>query len=746
VIDLIPRAPAEVAQRRIHGLWADRRRLGEMVDGIVRHSHPPLADGLARDLARLDGTLDGLTALVAQPVDADTWAALDGARDEVTGLCGVVLRLLGGLAVGEAVPDGRGQAWVDELRERAGVSAPLVVLPAVPTDEEQPGVVALPFPGADLWRLPLLAEAVAREIGDEPDIAREAAAVAEGPDLRAVLTDVIATALVGPAYPIAFTVLDHRLVLGSERRIGAMLQTLRCMDAAERGTRHHLGPYTAVIAQLADLAADAQATPEVDDLYHEVVSPRLAPALRAAGAAWRWATARCAAWDGGPAPGPAPAGPAPGWLPVLDATWLAKLLRPDADDLLKRAADDLLDGRHPLVPEADRRLRADDVAALRLCRLERGWYELRDLLRDDRVPGRVRSAVTGRFMRLLSEQLQRIADARSEIAAARGGPRAWETLRTLEHGARPARREALEYLGASLLMSGGGEAAGTLVVDLADGMLARYSECTGLGQGARAIPAPAPMLETATDVVRVPFPDPSAWSVVLVAHEFGHLVARDTPRFATWRIGRIARLPLSALPPATANAWLEELFADVFATFTAGPAFVCAALELHFTPAGADLPRGDHPSHAIRVATLLATLRAMNDQDRPTPHHVGAYGAVVAALEGTWAAALATAGQVRRPLDPSWDDLARELFGLVRTDYRLGAAYRPERWAAVAELAAGGADEGMAGPLTPLADVSPDDALGALWLARAGSATPLDTLERVSRRWLTRLLRRSDDD
>jgi hypothetical protein len=255
------------------------------------------------------------------------------------------------------------------------------------------------------------------------------------------------------------------------------------------------------------------------------------------------------------------------------------------------------------------------------------------------------------------------------------------------------------------------------------------------------------MLDTATDVVRVRFPDPAGWSAVRTAHEFGHLVARDTPRFTPFRARRTAEPPLEGLPPAVAASWLEELFADVFATYTAGPVFACEATALHFDPATADLPRGDHPPHAVRVHTLLATLRAMNDRERPTSFHVGPYGAVITMLEGTWTAAVAAAGPGRPPVDPAWTALAGELYTLVDTHYRLGAAYHPTQWASACRLAERVVEEGA----TAVGNVPPSetdvvDVLTAAWLLRLTTSIPSDKLAAMSRGWTSHLLGRVGDE
>jgi hypothetical protein len=100
-----------------------------------------------------------------------------------------------------------------------------------------------------------------------------------------------------------------------------------------------------------------------------------------------------------------------------------------------------------------------------------------------------------------------------------------------------------------------------------------------------------------TDVIRVRYPISAAWDIPITVHEFGHYVS---DKILTKSINGAAQQTIRQyiLTEATRNVakpnadsgivwtvWLEEMFADIFATLTLGPAFGYSSILLRFDPA-----------------------------------------------------------------------------------------------------------------------------------------------------------------
>jgi hypothetical protein len=126
---------------------------------------------------------------------------------------------------------------------------------------------------------------------------------------------------------------------------------------------------------------------------------------------------------------------------------------------------------------------------------------------------------------------------------------------------------------------------------------------------------------------------------------------------------------------------LHEFFADAFATYVQGPAFVCDVILLNFNPGEGYLERGRHPSHAERVELVLTILDEMNQAEKTSPHQPGPYAEVLARLRLSWDQA------VTGETDATWRfhklkaiDLARKIYALLERYFRLGAQYPAKDW------------------------------------------------------------------
>lgn len=601
--------------------------------------------------------------------------------------------------------------------------------------------------------------------------------------LHYLFADMFATAILGPCYVLAVFTLeldygspqlneleDRDQIEGREtaprflpapvHRAAAMLATLQAMDDKEAGRQ---GPYTEIIQRLKGLWQAAIRSAEQQDLldevcerfdawygvlYSQVIRKALKINLKVTQQTWENTQAWHKALAG---KGSKPTASRPGLTEILGAIWLYRLDYPgQADNVL--AVVDLLMQRGELHPrKGDSATLSTVIAQARLDGLRHRWDRLAEILRGNQLSQRDRAAVGGRFYRMISEQLYNLdqcQDGLEELA-----PQFWRKLAALRNGARLVQREALEFLGGLLVhknrldrepanLTGTGE-AGPSVCDLADQMLRTYSRRTGVNWAGRTVLGKNPFLATDTDVIRIRFLDWSLWDLPLMAHEFGHLAALATPAFLNYQ-SRVSEQASEDHPNPDATAvsgysqarrrQLDEFFADIFATYTAGPAFACAVIVVQLNPLEAYLWRGSHPSHHERVQVILQTLSRMNELTKRRVDDPGSYGTLLAQLEQGWNDAIHTCQAVVEDEKSYSFQLkqarkwGRKIYDLIDTYYRLGVSYTPERWRCAQELA-----KRLLLPGVPLiADIEKcfaehsaegltlDDVLNALWIARVG--------------------------
>jgi hypothetical protein len=208
-------------------------------------------------------------------------------------------------------------------------------------------------------------------------------------------------------------------------------------------------------------------------------------------------------------------------------------------------------------------------------------------------------------------------------------------------------------------------------------------------------------LDRTINLVRLRFPGAGVWDLPVVAHEFGHYLLRECPAvrddlerpFASLVAGPIDSGGLlddkGVIPDAEhAAARIEELFADVCATYALGPAYPLAAAAFRVPHLALDMDSPTHPRWRYRIAVMVGTLRWM-------AHETGSHGLVVdrwvrpllAALPGSDAGESVSpvaANSTERLVDRMARELTRHAGGL-----RYGMDDTPDRVAA--ELARGSA-------------------------------------------------------
>jgi hypothetical protein len=199
------------------------------------------------------------------------------------------------------------------------------------------------------------------------------------------------------------------------------------------------------------------------------------------------------------------------------------------------------------------------------------------------------------------------------------------------------------------------------------------------------------------------FPDFDIWSLPLMAHEFGHIIAPTTPELNTTISEQLAiamqghpnestwQKDQSTAYLAQRTNHMDEFFADAFATYCQGPSFAYNVFHLHLNPMEAYLSRRNHPTHAERMEVILRVLSEMNQQEKFDEYENGPYDGVLNRLRTGWTESLRTAGTQAGPVEQFHQLKAGALgltfFTLLNKYYRLGAQYQASEWKRAEEIA-----------------------------------------------------------
>jgi hypothetical protein len=238
-----------------------------------------------------------------------------------------------------------------------------------------------------------------------------------------------------------------------------------------------------------------------------------------------------------------------------------------------------------------------------------------------------------------------------------------------------------------------------------------------------AIPARAEATRmTLARVIRLGFPEWTLWAVPLAAHEFGHVIAGKLAETAD-------RRPYvdQATRDRYGQRYLDDLFADVFATYVLGPAYACALILMRLDPRQAmedvQCHDGDdeyvRPAHAKRAHVVLDVLKRL---DAKNPLY-SAFNEVTGRLSEVWEAALAQVGREGRLEGAQREELEEIVTFTVENFLDIhasGVGYDAERWALRSEWPAELNSEGGAERLQQQleGDEQLRDVLNAAWIGR----------------------------
>lgn len=254
------------------------------------------------------------------------------------------------------------------------------------------------------------------------------------------------------------------------------------------------------------------------------------------------------------------------------------------------------------------------------------------------------------------------------------------------------------------------------ICSIADNFMAELNAASRLPWNSFTLPADGESFESLAEIIRVRFPAADIWDLPITAHEFGHYAARtlkakpeqttEFPDFQSYLQQKTTGAVGSEL--LRKRNYLNEFFADVFGTYSLGPAFVLTCLHLRFSPGSADQETDDHPSFVSRAYLILKVLKRM---EKNCPQYV----TVGEIAQNDWRSAVEAAGKQMMEKNEELDDTAKDLYRFL-TEVAPHAEYK--RWANARTVSAD-----LSSNRSPDSDTTLADILNAAWIDRLRPGT-----------------------
>jgi hypothetical protein len=288
--------------------------------------------------------------------------------------------------------------------------------------------------------------------------------------------------------------------------------------------------------------------------------------------------------------------------------------------------------------EIDESLRRIDATLAALRTTNHDWVD------------RLQPIVTGEVAKLLESLavLQGDSDAQ------------WKQLSEIAAKEKRLASETLAFVGGLAARSAGLDRD---ACNLADRLLADVGRSLLVPYHAIAVPASAEYVDLLSEVIRVRYPGRGVWDLPVVLHEFGHFLV---PR---WRAAADAQSPSAIIEQERSKlpflgAFAEELWADTFATYVGGPAYVSAALSrFDHTKADRDC-KPTHPSAMKRAQTMFAALTELQAAWTRSGRESGSLQSAIDLTSQLWRARLLSVGA-----NPELDEEARAYVGSMSESF-----------------------------------------------------------------------------
>jgi len=320
------------------------------------------------------------------------------------------------------------------------------------------------------------------------------------------------------------------------------------------------------------------------------------------------------------------------------------------------------------------------ILLARLDALERDLRLLRELKRD--WSGRFKNVRLAESLWLdLDETIggaaRAIAKNIPDIRSMNDPQAAWAAYAELCEKTQPLFRESFELIGGLAFRD---MDLDVRICSVADELIQKCALYTGVSPALTVPGYQETMSRTMGRIIRVRFPEWTIWTLPLTAYEYGKVVLeKEEDRFTKYR-DEVARLPV-LVGMAVENqsmASVSDLVAEAFATYVMGPAYVCSSIYLRLNPALAYKGSGRSPSPDLRQRVSMAVLMRMN-RETDAQEGMRPYGDIIARLQETWRAMVASASPAR-PEAPQVQDADIESFVDIVWNTTFKAFYRAARY------------------------------------------------------------------
>lgn len=229
-------------------------------------------------------------------------------------------------------------------------------------------------------------------------------------------------------------------------------------------------------------------------------------------------------------------------------------------------------------------------------------------------------AINSRFQNLLTkweiklEILLRLANSVSDAAL----NTVWKDLQADRKECDAIFEEFIACLGGALIRQ---NELDNGVCTIADKILADLSFRSDIPWTRMTILGEGDFFADMTEIIRLHFPEFTIWNLPIVGHEFGHFVGRELRKRIKDRKGQRDFIREIIEQEGKQNStedekkkeedYLYEHLADIFATYSLGPAFAFTSILLKFNP-NQNQDGKSHPNNVKRVYIILKTLEKMN--------------------------------------------------------------------------------------------------------------------------------------
>lgn len=248
----------------------------------------------------------------------------------------------------------------------------------------------------------------------------------------------------------------------------------------------------------------------------------------------------------------------------------------------------------------------------------------------DAAPGALAPMLRASLQSKFRECSARIADALAGGDSDTPEDEAWTAHEDSVHVAEQLRTEVFCYVAGALLRRDGidrgvGKAADLLLDELAEraGLANRLITSLSFTAGEES-------LNQMINLVRLRFPGAGVWDLPVVAHEFGHYMMRELPAVldtgsrpiikpADELSDTVSRPIIKAVDELALTVndsvqHVEELFADVCATYALGPSYPLSCAALRVRHCDLDTETTSHPAWRRRGSAMIETLQYMADE------------------------------------------------------------------------------------------------------------------------------------